>query len=286
MFEEVFSDMQVPWIQNYVLRSHLKQDVDALKNPNNYSRAMFAISMHKSIPQLSNGFDAKVFYLRYEVPFLSIGHVGVGVGIRNTKVEDSGVVMYPNGNEFFRFVYNNENNTHLLIYLRQGECEPIDASYQSVQNGLWKFAKLKLNRRLFLGAFDEETCEINFDAINRSLIQSITGFNFFHGKPRIIANHLFPNTVVDMSGENVLQTVFCSYSDSHPMMSFRAIGYASNSFNYDAHFLRNMQCWGITDRLQKMQIGRVQEISDKPLGLFPHEIIEEEGKGGAEKCSK
>lgn len=67
------------------------------------------------MPELSNGFKSKLSYVRFNILVLSVGNLGIGLGIVSSNVEDEGTVIFTRRNQFFRFVYNNEKNTQLNV---------------------------------------------------------------------------------------------------------------------------------------------------------------------------
>jgi len=222
--------MEVPWIQNYLLRSSLKRDAHDLCHAHSF------ISAHLSFPVISSGYFV------------------AGIGISSTTVHNSGGVFYPGKRQLYRYLHNATNQYFLLFY--EG-LETVDVIYQSYKNVSGDYAKLKFNRRLFMHTFDEslKSGKIDVSQINASLLQSIS--STLNG-PRI-AEVLGNNTI----HENLplIKRVVCSYANSSPMMAFHSYTRASASPLNEENTLRGMRDFGITDRLQKLQIDRVSEMS-------------------------
>lgn len=173
---------------------------------------------------------------------------------------------------FFRFVFNRENHSQLNMRFRD-EDGIIEAGFQYyTHTGLWQYAMLSFNQKLFLDAFGgykTSSSRVDFRKINQSLLQSyvgsVDGRRTGDRDVRIITNHLFPNKVED---NDVFKSIFCSYVDGKTMMKLPILSHGKWRFNYDPGVLRRMQNWGITDRLQRLQIERVFEISNKSFYDF------------------
>lgn len=290
MLEDVFRDMSIPWVQDYLLRSHFKQDAHALCNPNNYSRSMSMYQSYCSIPQLSKGFQAGIFKVRLDVPVRSLGNVGVGIGVLSCKMENSGNQIFSKSDQFCRFVYNSENHSQLNIVLRD-EDGTVGIGFQYYTSaGVYQGASLSFNQKLFLEAFDDggvggesSSRTIDFQKLNQSLLRSYVLSVDGRRNAKIITNHLFPNKVCDNIGEHVHKSVLCTYAGGKPMMRLPILSYGNWRFNYDQRVLRTMQQWGIENRLQRCQIERVFEISNKSFYEF---LTSDHGKELREKQKK
>jgi len=274
MLEEVFSDMAIPWVQDYLLRSHPRQDAHALYNPNNYSRSMSMYNSYWSIPQLSNNFQAAIFNVRLDVPVTSIGDIGVGIGVLSCKMENSGNQIFSKSDQFCRFVYNRENHSQLNVVLRDKEGTVGIGFQRYTSAGIFQGASLSFNQKLFLEAFNDggggsSSRTIDVAKLNQSLLRSyVLCVDGRRSNAKIITNHLFPNKVCDNIGEHVHKSVLCTYAGGKPMMKLPILSYGNWRFNYDQRVLRTMQRWGITDRLQRCETERVFEISNSAFHEF------------------
>lgn len=109
----------IPWVQDFILRSHPKQDVNAASDANNYSRAMSNITKFTTNTLLSSGFSSKGSDIRLKLPVTSIGNLGVGIGIERATAEGLGDVLVSRKHCFIRFVSNNKNNSALDVEVHQ-----------------------------------------------------------------------------------------------------------------------------------------------------------------------
>lgn len=250
MAKEVFRDMGIPWVREFILHSDIRSEVDALRNPYKFSRAISTVHDVKIIPELSNGFYAKVSSIRLNIPVQSTGQIGVGFGISKNGIEGGTTTS-----EFFRFVSHYENKSQLNIWIKE-DTGTVEVAYQSYRNGSWKYANLVLNSGIFLEAFDVGSSRIKFRTISQSLVQSITRYTFHQDRAEIAINNniieSFPYSVAENIGHHLFKSVFCSFADTQPMMVFSTHCYGSWSLKVDANALRRMRKWGITDRLQKL----------------------------------
>lgn len=90
MLVEVFADLEIPWVQNYVLRSTPQQDGYALMDPYNYSRAISLVYRGKNIPSQSGGIQSMLSYVRLNIPVICVDGIGVGIGIYEFTREHPG----------------------------------------------------------------------------------------------------------------------------------------------------------------------------------------------------
>jgi len=256
MITEVFTDMQVPWIQNYLLRSSLRRDAHDLCHAHNSSRST-NLYEEETIPEISNGFKAAFSSTHLSFPVISTADIVAGIGISSATVQNSGGVFYPEKQQIYRFLHNQASQYFLLFF--EG-LDTVDVTYQSYRSASGNYAKLKFNRRIFMHAFDEslKSGTINVSQINTSLLQSISCTRTFYTprRAKILGNNVVPKNL------HLIKRVFCSYSDSRPMMAFHSYSRSSWSPFNEEVALRRMRDYGITDRLQKLQIDRVSEMPD------------------------
>lgn len=248
MLEEAFQDLRIPWVQDFILRSHPKQDVHAVSDPSNYSRAVSSVTTFRTNPLLSGGFSSDGTRVRLKLPVISIGSIGVGVGIERTT--GSGDVFVARKDHFVRFVSNNENNSVLDLHA-QPVLGTIGAThYAHTKSGLWVYATLRFNYRCFMGAFDKQTRKVDFQILNLAFIQTVLGCIQHPRKPTIKANHLYPNKVANNIGQHFGLTVLCSHANGQAMMSIPVFSDFNWSYDYDAAELESMRSWGIADRVR------------------------------------
>lgn len=259
MVKDVYEDLKLPWVQDFILRSHPRQDVHALSEPNNYSRAISNIFSGKSIPALSDGFDVSTLNIRLDVPVISIGNIGVGLGVENTNIEGLDIPLPFQNYQFFRSVSNNRKNSMLILRFQE-ELGTIGCQYMvHNSNGLWQFCHLMWDDQSFQGAFDKKSSKVDFHLLHQSLKQSIIGGIQRSRKPTIITNHLYPNKIADNTGDYFLPIVMGAYANGHLLSTLPIFYNASWSYNYNAVGLRSIQRWGIMDRLNKIKSSPVQE---------------------------
>lgn len=85
MITEVFSELSVSWIQNYLLRSNLKWDAYALSDEIIYSRSDNFMNEWATIPELSNGFQAGFSNANLCFQGISRGPLDCELGISSTR---------------------------------------------------------------------------------------------------------------------------------------------------------------------------------------------------------
>lgn len=115
MCKDVFRDMEIPWVQDFMLRSRPSQDAYALTDSANYSRAISSVLQYSVFPGISGGFTAAAELVRLVMPVASIDHIGVGLGVDSTTVSGSGDVVFPWRDSFFRCVTNNRDHSFLYV---------------------------------------------------------------------------------------------------------------------------------------------------------------------------
>lgn len=281
MVEEILDDLTIPWVQEYVLRSHPRQDVHALSDPMKYSRSLSNVLDCATIPAESGGFVSTVRTVRLDIPVLSTGNIGVGISVEDSNHRDTEQLIYLKGLQFSRFVSNNHRNTQLIIRFLQ-DLGKVIVSYSIYgEDGVWVYVNLHAEYTQFLSAFTTNSSTVDFDAINQSIIQSIVSFCPFHRKPVVAANHLYPNKVSDLIGDHFLHNIVCLYSGGHPVKILPIYSHVSLALNYNAIDLRRMQNWGITDRLQRLPASLIRNpkmsINEFLLSedCEPHQVISE-----------
>lgn len=262
MVEEVFEDFQIRWVQDFMLRSHLKQDAYALNDPSNYSRSISCMQEGTTIPQLSGGYESTVRSVLLDVPVLSIDHIGVGVGVK--YLETNSGMNCRKESRVFRTVYNDEKHSQLHLKFQE-DIETISVIHMKYsKTGIWQGAILKFSLMPFLSAFNDTTFRMNLQRIDHSLLLSMTVLIPRRQIPPIITNRFFPHKVAYNNGEHMHCDVLTSYANAVPMMSISVFALVSWTNNYDASKLRRMQNWGISDRLQRTTMqspGRNLNIS-------------------------
>lgn len=172
MVEDVCADLRLPWVQDFMLRSNLRQDAHALNDPANYNRAISNIVKCASVPGLNAGFEGHTSKVRLDIPVLSIDNIGVGIGVENLAV---GGMCNGDGffqeNQFFRSVSNNRRNS--LLILRVLDLGTVSCHYMvHSKDGLWRTCHLTWEHKSFLKAFDKKSCRVNFQLIHQYLKQS------------------------------------------------------------------------------------------------------------------
>jgi len=262
MITEVFTDLDMPWIQNYLLRSPSIEDArDILYN---YSRSISLAHEGVSIPHLSDGcFQAAFFNKSLSFPCISNMNFIAGLGISCTKTENSGSLIYAKEDQMFRFLIHNGTDSQYDIVLFEG-LDSIELTYKAHKNGLYKYSKLKFNQQLFKDAFDDgrKSGHLNFALLNKSLLQSISGAGQY-GKQVFISNNTKPHANhLGVLGEQLMEYVFCSYADSIPMIALHTYARTSWEFHFDGEAIRRMRDYGIMERMQNLQIDRVSEMPD------------------------
>lgn len=260
MVEDVLEDLKLSWVQDFILRSHLRQDVNALSDSHNYSRATSNIAKTNFIPGLKGGTMADLSYVRLDIPVISIDNIGVGVGVEKVNINGNSTLCFQS-NQFFRSVSNNRKNSSLVLRI-QDELGTIGCQYMvydNVKKGLWKFCHLTWENKSFLDAFDKTSSNVDFHLLHQGLKESTVGGVQHPRKPTIPANHLYPNEVADCTGDHFLSVVFCTYSNAQPLKSIPVFIHARYSHDYDASELRKIQRWGITERMNRINFSPLQE---------------------------
>lgn len=252
MIEEILDDLTVPWVQDYILRSHARSDVHALSDPMKYSRSMSGVLDCATIPAESGGFISSVCTVRLDIPVSSFGHIGVGISVEESNQRDTEQFIFLTGLQFSRFVCNNRKNSQLLIRFLD-DTRKVTLSYSIYsEDGVWYYVNLHVDATMFLNAFEKNTYAVDFHMINRSITQSLVTRNPYHRKPAVAANHLYPNKVADVVGDHFLRSIVSIHSNGRPVKALPVFAHVRYALNYNARDLRKMQNWAITDRLQHL----------------------------------
>lgn len=119
MLEEILNDLQIPWVQDFILRSEPKTDVHAFSDRHNQSRAISRLLHSKSISGVSGGFTSTVSRVRLHVPVISIDSIGVGIAVTKTEDKGAGDYGYLKTLEFSHFVSNRRTNSELIITIHE-----------------------------------------------------------------------------------------------------------------------------------------------------------------------
>lgn len=138
---------------------------------------------------------------------------------------------------------------------------------------MWQFCLLNFNYQIFLGAFDRRTSTVDFQVIHQSLKQSMLGGAKHRRKPTIFPNHLYTNKVASNKGAHFLPCVICTYANTQPLRAFPIFANARWSHDFDAVEFRNIQRWGITDRLNRIKLSPLRERlilkqQDRDIGRY------------------
>lgn len=260
MCREMFRDLEVPWVQDYMLRSRPRQDAFALTDPANYSRAVSSVFRGAAMPGVADGFTASLEVARLVLPVASIDHIGVGLGVDKTSVKGALGVAYPTEDKFFRCVTNNRHHSFLYIVDHE-DFGTVSAPYYGYRkDGLWVCGVGTFNRAGFFESFNKKSKKIDFEKMNQHLIHSIVAGVKHDQRPTIITNHLYPDKLVDNVGDHVAQTALTSHANGHAMMTLTDNNNGRWYFNHDPAALREMLNWGINERLQQIRVSPALDV--------------------------
>jgi len=258
MCREIFRDLEIPWVQDFVLRSPPRQDAYAFTDPDNIPRAMSSCFQRSALPGVSGTLGVGLEIARLIIPVVSIDHIGVSIGVQKNATQVPGtqdVVTPPPGHHFLRCVNNNLNHSQLTVLDYEKFGTVFTPFLMHRKDGLWFAVLPTFDRSAFFSAFDKKSKKVDFEKIDQFLIHSVVLFVKHNCMPTILVNHLHPNQVADNIGHHVMESVITSHANGQPMMSFRLKGSASWSFNYHSSAMRQMLKWGITERIQKIRLA-------------------------------
>jgi len=271
MVEEILSDLKLPWVQDFILRSHPRQDVHALSDPSNYSRAMSGALDYKTIPHLSGGLVSHLQSVRLLLPVISIDSIGVGICVEDSKLQNSHKVLLLKSLQFSRFVCNNRTHSLLLVRFME-DIRKVTVSYTSFgDDGIWIYVNMHVDYTSFVNAFDKNTRAVDFQTIIRRITQTSVSGIPYRKRPALKGNHLYPNKAHGYIGDHFIRGIVCMHSNGQPVKSLSLFGNASYSWNYNAGELRQMQNWGITDRLQRLPAALIRNPKMSISGFLLNE---------------
>jgi len=148
MVEEILADLKRPWVQDYVLRSHPRQDVQALSDPSNYARAMSGHLDYITVPHLSGGLVSRLKTVRLLIPVLTIEDIGVGICVEDSKLGSTHKVIMLKTLQFSRFVCSNEKHSLLLVRFIE-DLRKVTISYTHYgEDGVWVYVNLMSGTQL------------------------------------------------------------------------------------------------------------------------------------------
>lgn len=225
MIEEILVYLKLPWVQDFILRSHPRQYVNALSDPSNYSRSISGVLDCSSILHQSRGVTSAVRSVRLLVPEISIANIGVGICVEDAK--DSRQVVFSNSLKFSRFVCNNRRNSQLLVRFME-DTRKVTLSHTIFgEDALWIYVHLQINYTSFIEVFETRTSAVAFQLIN----QNITPVIPYRQKPLVSAHHRYPNKVSDVLSENLVRNIVSAYSKGKPVKALSLFGLFNFSFN-------------------------------------------------------
>lgn len=277
MLEEILADLQIPWVQDFILRSHPKQDVNAFSDRNNQSRALSRVLRATPIRGISGGFTSAISRVRLQIPVVSIDNIGVGIAVTEHQDEGATHAGYLKRFEFSRFVSNKRTNSELIVGIHE-DLNQVDCTYyKNKKDDLWIFVILNFDYKTFLSSLDVRTSGINFDLANRSLNRSIVGGVQHHQKRHTRINRLYPNYFADNSGDHFLRQVISAHANGQHMMAIPV--FAHGSWHENTSDLTGMRHWAISNRLQRIQVSPIHNILSS-TNIFQVNEQSEEAMGG------
>ena len=253
MLLDIFSDMQHPWVQEYLFRKDCLVDAQILSDPMRSINSLPLMFSTTSDKRLSGGFEGTAVYMRHNVPGFVIGEIGAGVAIESSFGTGGAEVVFPLANLFVRYINNLKSGAQLNVSFneRVGTVEVTHLKHN--EDGLWTSVLLWFVPQLFLKSFDIRIGAINFDILQNALVKSIVSV-VKHPRRLAIANGNYSFQVADNNGDHFFKSVFSSYANGNAMMSMPVFADGRWTFEIPQEALMRMKKWAIGDRLGRLEI--------------------------------